>query len=139
METTKLMSAMVSLPDRHHPAPVRVLNDSAPSAEQRQPVAEDGRNIPPSGKPEAGNTVSREDLNTAVSRLSDYVQSIRRTLDFSVDEDTGRTIITVMDAKTERVIRQIPPEEVLNMLDHIASVNKEGRHDPQGLFVQEKA
>ncbi len=34
-------------------------------------------------------------------------------LEFSVDKDTGVTIIKVLDVETGEVIRQIPPEEVL--------------------------
>ena len=34
-------------------------------------------------------------------------------LKFTVDEATGDTVITVYDLENEKVIRQIPPEEVL--------------------------
>lgn len=138
MEATQIMTSVVAIPDRHNHAPAKLPNVSVSNPEQRQPVAAVGQDIPPPDSPNSGKAVSREDLNAAVSRLSDYVQSVQRTLDFSVDEDTGRTIIKVIDAKTDQVIRQIPPEEVLYMLDQIATNSMEGRQDPQGLFVEEK-
>jgi flagellar protein FlaG len=36
-----------------------------------------------------------------------------RSLIFRVDEASGRTVITVLDATTQEVVRQIPSEEVL--------------------------
>lgn len=62
-----------------------------------------------------GTQVEQADLERAVSKLNDYVQNVQRALQFSVDEDSGRTIITVLDSETKEVIRQIPPEEVLNL------------------------
>lgn len=55
----------------------------------------------------------RPSVSEAVRNLNDYVQQLNRTLQFSVDEASGRTIIRVMDAETREVIRQIPPEEVV--------------------------
>jgi flagellar protein FlaG len=34
-------------------------------------------------------------LQAAVAKLNDYVQNIRRTLSFSIEESTGRTVIKV--------------------------------------------
>ena len=43
------------------------------------------------------------------------MQNQKRALHFSVDEGSGRTVIRVIDPETAEVIRQIPPEEVLNL------------------------
>ena len=56
-------------------------------------------------------------LEAAVSKLNDYVQSIRRTLSFSIEESTGRTVIKVYDAETDELIRQIPPEETIKLAE----------------------
>lgn len=58
---------------------------------------------------------SREAVETAVARLNDYIQSTRRDLKFEVDEDSGRTIVTVFDSTTQEVIRQIPPDVVKDL------------------------
>jgi flagellar protein FlaG len=36
-------------------------------------------------------------------------------LHFSVHETTGRTVVRVVDKETEKLIREIPPEEFLNL------------------------
>lgn len=59
----------------------------------------------------------------AVSEIRDFVQMVRRELQFEVDEATGRTIVTVRDAETEEVIRQIPPEEVLQIAARLEEVS----------------
>lgn len=57
--------------------------------------------------------VGEKQLEQAVSKINDYVQNQQRTLQFSVDEDSGRNVVKVLDKLTEEVIRQIPQEEVL--------------------------
>jgi len=52
-------------------------------------------------------------LSEAVSRMADHVQNIRRGLEFTIDEESDRTVITVYDLESEEVIRQIPSEEFL--------------------------
>lgn len=59
----------------------------------------------------------------AVSEIRDFVQMVRRELQFEVDDDTGRTVVTVRDAKTEEVIRQIPSEEVLEIAARLEEVS----------------
>lgn len=93
----------------------------AATPRQSQPVegmgkVEQGRELPENGKPlppEKDEKVTPEKISVAVSKLNDYVQAIRRELKFSIDENSGRTVITVLDAQTKEIIRQIPPEEVV--------------------------
>lgn len=54
-------------------------------------------------------------INSAVATISEYVQSINRDLQFSVDEDTDRTVIKVIDSHTGELIRQIPDEVFLEL------------------------
>jgi flagellar protein FlaG len=42
-------------------------------------------------------------------------------LKFAVDKTTGLNIIRVYDLETGEIIRQIPPEEVLNFLQQFES------------------
>lgn len=59
--------------------------------------------------------VDQRQIGEAVENLNQYAQSVQRQLEFSVDEESGKTIIRVIDAETGETIRDIPPEEVLNM------------------------
>lgn len=74
-------------------------------------------------------------LQEAVRELNDYVQSVRRNLQFDLDDESGRSVVRVLDADTDEVIRQMPSEEVLALARHIKSMS-EHQH---GLFLQEKA
>ncbi len=61
---------------------------------------------------------SAEDLGQLVEDINSVVQSIRRELRFSVEDDSGRTVITVIDSENQEIIRQIPPEEVVILAKH---------------------
>ena len=65
------------------------------------------------------------------AQLQDFLQSSRRDVEFRVDADTHTQVVTVRDANTGDVIRQMPSVEALRvlkslnaaqgtLLDHIA-------------------
>jgi flagellar protein FlaG len=76
-----------------------------------------GRDLPPPEPP-----VSAADVERAVRRLTALMSETQRSLRFQVDEISGRTVITVLDATTKEVVRQIPPPEFLAVVRHLARV-----------------
>lgn len=52
-------------------------------------------------------------VTQAAQKVRDFLQIARRDLEFSVDKESGRTIIRVLDAATGELVREIPPDEVL--------------------------
>ena len=72
-----------------------------------------GKGLPGQATEIAG--LSEEQLTEAVSKINQYVQNMERTLDFQVDEDSGRTVIKVFDRESEKLIRQIPSELALTL------------------------
>ncbi len=66
----------------------------------------------------------REALQQAVTTLNDYVQSIARDLEFSVDEELDEMVVKVIDSKSGEVIRQIPDQTMLELARTLA---REGR------------
>ena len=64
--------------------------------------------------------ISHETLDKVVSQLKIYAQNLKRDLQFSVDENTGHVVVNVLDSETHEVIRQIPPEELLALAQHLA-------------------
>lgn len=78
---------------------------------------------------------SAEQLQSAVHKLNDYVQNIQRTLSFSVDEDTGTTVVKVIDTETKEVVRQIPAEEMLSLA---AAIDNALDKKTSNLFVKEQ-
>lgn len=93
---------------------------------ERQTASQTGQILPLGSETrEKTASPSEAELSRAVSHLQDYVQNIQRDLQFSVDEDSGTTVIKVIDPETEEVIRQIPPEEVMTLsqrLEELAGV-----------------
>lgn len=78
------------------------------------------REDPASGGVAASPPVmAKAELERTVESLNESVQNHRRSLRFSVDEDSGRTVIRVVDPRTDEIIRQIPPEEVLDLAKHL--------------------
>lgn len=58
-------------------------------------------------------------VEQAVNQVNEYVQKLSRDLQFTVDEDSGRTVIKVLDSETKEIIRQIPPEELLRIATYL--------------------
>lgn len=104
---------------------------SEQQANSRQQLPEQADNLPASSTEQDTPATSGVELLKAVSRLNDYVQNLRRDLQFSIDEETGHTVITVTDSATQEVIRQIPSEEALAIAH---SLEKD-----QGVILRAKA
>lgn len=81
------------------PEPVR-----SASLKAEQPVA-----------PPSPTAPSAAELKQAVRELQQKTQVTSPDLQFSIDEDTGQTVIKITDARTKEVIRQIPAEEVIRL------------------------
>ena len=62
-------------------------------------------------------------LEKAVKDLSEGAQNTQRSLQFSIDESSGRTVIKVIDKITQEIIRQIPEEEVLALAARLEKGN----------------
>ena len=82
--------------------------------------------------------VTQEALEEAVSQMKDYVQSLQRDMDFSVDDKTGRFVVKVIDSETKELIRQIPSEEMLAISRHLVEVI-EAEDEPRGFLIELKA
>jgi flagellar protein FlaG len=52
-------------------------------------------------------------LSGAVKKLNEYVAPALQTIEFSIDDESDRIIVKVVDTETQKVLRQIPNEEVL--------------------------
>ncbi|MCW8907955.1 MAG: flagellar protein FlaG [Sedimenticola sp.] len=86
--------------------------------------------------------VDQGQVGEAVESLNQYAQSVQRQLEFSVDEESGKTIIKVIDAETGETIRDIPPEEVLNMQKKLKETSDQMFHREESsvsLLFQGKA
>jgi flagellar protein FlaG len=80
-------------------------------------VEADGNKLPD----ESTTQESKEpkEVNQAVERLNDYIQTVDRKIQFRVDEESGEPIVTVMDAGSDVVIRQIPDDVVIRLAKNL--------------------
>jgi len=62
----------------------------------------------------------QERLAGVVERLNEHMHEMQRSLRFSVDDDSGRVVVKVIDKNTDEVIRQIPSEEMLAVMKNIS-------------------
>mgnify|MGYP001164638324 FL=1 len=53
------------------------------------------------------------EVQKALEEVEKAVAPMAQSLQFSLDKDSGKTVVKVMDTDTNEVIRQIPSEEVL--------------------------
>ena len=81
------------LPDRGKPLPV--------SEEKKQQEETEGP--------------KKNDFDNVAQKLNEHVQRVHRELEFTVDKDSGKTVIKVIDLETKEVIRQIPGDEALKV------------------------
>lgn len=75
--------------------------------------------------------LTSDELRRATEQLQHRMQLIAPDLQFTLDKESGRTVIKVTDQATNELIRQIPTEEVLR-------INKELDRF-QGLLLNRKA
>lgn len=66
-----------------------------------------------------GSSPSLSDVNGAVNKLNQLVQSQQTNVSFSVDKDANTTVIKVFNNETGELIKQFPPEEILAMKEKI--------------------
>lgn len=66
--------------------------------------------------------VERDQVEAAVATIQDYVQSVRRDINFSLEDGSGRVVVKVTDAGSGDVIRQIPSEEALQLAENLSEV-----------------
>jgi flagellar protein FlaG len=91
------------------------LKSSAPASE---PVAKPGTSVVPTPRAAPAAPVQREmreRMAAVAQQMRDYLRSNGRDLEFRVDADTQDMVITVREAASGKVIRQIPNEEALQM------------------------
>ncbi|NEU30232.1 flagellar biosynthesis protein FlaG [bacterium LRH843] len=65
---------------------------------------------------EQGTKGSRESLEQHISSMNDLLESQSTTIRFNVHEDLHRWYVQVIDQVTDEVVKEIPPEQFLDMI-----------------------
>lgn len=71
------------------------------------------------------------EIRAALEDVRNAIQPVASELSFSLDEDSGRVLLRVIDRNTDEVIRQIPSEELLRISKALDRF--------QGLFLNKEA
>ncbi|WP_143475892.1 flagellar protein FlaG [Pseudoalteromonas sp. EB27] len=64
--------------------------------------------------------LEREQMEEMAQQLQDFMGEMNRSLQFKVDEDSGRDVIKVLDKNSGEVIKQYPSEEVLSLVSKLS-------------------
>ena len=91
--------------------------------------------------PANGTTqVSATDLRELLERTGDYIDPARRSLSFEIREELGRTVVSVYDADTEELVRQIPADEMIRVANVMREIAEQGeQRTAAGLLLNEQA
>lgn len=98
--------------------PERQMGTSAKApaiAPDRQSLSAGGNTAPQLVANAPPIAASKADISAAVEDVSLRFDLASTSLSISIDETLGSTIIQVTDRDTEEVIRQIPPEQIVNL------------------------
>ena len=67
----------------------------------------------------AAKSVEVRKIESVTQQIDSYLRSMNRSLQFQLDEGTGQMVVTLRDAETGEVIRQVPGEDALRIAQRI--------------------
>lgn len=70
-------------------------------------------------------------VSEAIKGINKAIQALSQNVEFTIDEDTDRAIVMVVDQQTKEVIRQMPSKEALEIAKALDRV--------QGLILRQQA
>lgn len=74
--------------------------------------------------------IDEEKVRDVTKSLNNFMDAIMKNLHFEVHKDSGQMMVQVVDAETTKVIKTIPPEELLDLAARIDKM--------VGLFLDRK-
>jgi flagellar protein FlaG len=81
-----------------------------------------------------GQQLSKEEVKEIAENINNMVKLVSSNLQFTVNEEANRIMIRVVDSESKEVIREVPPEQVLN-----ANVKFREILQLTGILMEEKA
>ncbi len=66
--------------------------------------------------------LTTQQLERVAQQLQDFVGDLNRNIEFSVDEDSGRDVIKVIDKDSGDLLKQYPSEEVLTLVAKLSDM-----------------
>ena len=81
--------------------------------DNRQDVSDSGKLSNESDDSDSVDSLTNEQLENSILKLNSSDQFVSRNLEFHIDTNSGRTVITVRDTESHSIIRQIPSDQAL--------------------------
>lgn len=88
-------------------------------------------------KNEKKEALNKEELADVVTQINTAFQNEKRSIQFKLDDDSGRTVIKVVDQKTGEEIKQIPSEEMLEISRRLS--DQLDKEDLSGMLIKSRA
>lgn len=106
-------------------APVKPAVDSSVTSAPQQAIQNQQSTVqkPAGPSPAELSEQNVEALHKTVDAINDFMSQFQRTLNFSVDQEGGQTIIKVIDKSNDELVRQIPSEDFIEISKHIEQMN----------------
>jgi len=73
---------------------------------------------------------SQNEIRQALDEVREVLAPVAQNLRFSIDDDTGKTVIKIIDSSTDEVIKQIPSDEIIAIAKAVDRL--------QGLLVKQQ-
>lgn len=129
------VSVAVMQPPTQVPAPVPSAATSTDTRAAIEPTAQASRSADATtGQGTDANEAvpaTAAELQEALDQFKTAISVVANELTFSIDEDSGRTLVKIIDRETDEVIKQIPSEEMLQIAKALDKL--------QGLLVKQDA
>jgi len=90
-----------------------------PRTESLQAVAATAKSSDSDSSNTSDNSDNSDKLKMAVQEIEKFVQSVKRNLEFSIDETSGKVIVKVIASESGEVIRQIPSAEAMKLAESL--------------------
>ncbi len=65
--------------------------------------------------------INADELEKRIDEVNEFIASLNKGLSFRFDDESGRRVVTVLDTSTGDIIKQIPSEEMLEILRRLAA------------------
>jgi flagellar protein FlaG len=80
---------------------------------------------------QASKPPSAAEVSDAVNKINQTLKNVAQNLEFSVDKESDRVVVKIIDQQTKETVRQIPTEEALEISKSLDKL--------QGLLIKQSA
>jgi len=98
----------------------RTATDSVPPVGAENSRVTQKKDMTGSGGKDKKTELNENELKVLTSTLNKFMTAMNTDLEFAVHEKTHRMMVKVVDVKTQKVLKEFPPHELLDTLAAIS-------------------